>query len=171
MSAMTNATTNDATDAMTNATTNATTDGAARAGAAKAFRFPSLEWTQELADRLNALPDYRESGANWSGVLALVTLAEPGKLAEDVAFSLDPTGGVIKDVKKLADARAAGAEYTLVAKYSVWKEIIQGKYDILSGILRGKVRLRGSVFKLMLQMKTPEYVLREMRAMPTDFPA
>lgn len=148
----------------------AATNEAAGAAAAATFLFPSLEWTQELADRLNALPEYRDSGAGWSGVLALVTLAEPGKLSDDVGFSLDPTGGVIKDVKKLDDLKATGAEYTLTAKYSVWKDIIQGKYDILSGILRGKVRLRGSVFKLMLQMKTPEYVLREMRAMPTRFP-
>ena len=136
----------------------------------KTFVFPSLEWTQELANRLNALPEYRDSGAGWSGTLALVALAEPGKLSEDAAFSLDPTGGVIKDVKQLPDPKRVTAEYTLLAKYSAWKDIIQGKYDILGGILRGKVRLKGSVFKLMLQMKTPEYVLREMRALPTKFP-
>jgi putative sterol carrier protein len=135
------------------------------------FVFPSLEWTQELANRLNALPEYRESGAGWKGTLALVALAEPGKLKEDEAYCLDPTGGVIKDVRKLPDAKNTNAEYTLIAKYSVWKDVIQGKYDILAGILRGKIRLKGSVFKLMLQMKTPEYVLREMRAMPTQFPS
>jgi len=135
------------------------------------FVFPSLEWTQELARRLNALPEYRESGAGWSGTLALIALADPGKLPEDRGFMLDPTGGVIKDVHEIADPKNVQAEYTLLAKYSAWKDVIQGKYDILGGILRGKVRLKGSVFKLMLQMKTPEYVLREMRGMPTKFPA
>lgn len=136
----------------------------------KGFVFPSLEWTQELANRLNALPEYRESAVGWEGKLALVTLSDPGKLAADEGYILDPTGGTIKDVAKLSDPKKLVAEYTLLAKYSVWKDVIQGKYDILGGILRGKIRLKGSVFKLMLQLKTPEFVLREMRAMPTKFP-
>lgn len=136
----------------------------------KSFVFPSLEWTQELANRLNAIPEYRDSASTWQGTLALVALADPGKLAADEGYILDPTGGVIKDVKKIPDPKELVAEYTLLAKYSVWKDVIQGKYDILGGILRGKIRLKGSVFKLMLQLKTPEFVLREMRAMPTEFP-
>lgn len=132
------------------------------------FTFPSLEWTQELANRLNALPEYRASGEGWVGRLALISLAD-GNLKEDVGFVLDPTGGVIKDVKKVPDTKKIDAEYTLLAKQGVWKDVITGKYDILAGILRGKIKLKGSVFKLMLQMKTPEFVLREMRAMPTKF--
>lgn len=132
------------------------------------FVFPSLEWTQELANRLNALPEYGDSASGWKGTLALVALAEPGRLAEDAGFVMDPTGGVIKDVKAF-DAKNGRADYLLRAKFSVWKDVIEGKYDILAGILRGKIRLKGSVFKLMLQMKTPEFVLREMRAMPTKF--
>ena len=133
------------------------------------FVFPSLEWTQALADRLNALPEYRVSGEGWKGTLALVALTDPGKLDKDVGFMLDPTGGVITDVHEIADPKQTKADYTLLAKYSVWQDIIQGKYDILGGILRGRVKLKGSVFTLMLQMKTPEYVLREMRSMPTKF--
>lgn len=133
------------------------------------FDYPSLEWVRALADRLNAIPEYRDSSENWKGTLALVALAEPGKLEQEMAFSMDPTGGTINNVITLSDFRNNGAEYTLSAPYSVWKNVIIGKHDILFGLMTGKIKLKGNVFKLMLQLKTPEIMLREMRAMPTRF--
>ncbi len=132
--------------------------------------FPSVEWVQELANRLNAMPAYRDSSENWKGTLALVALAEPGKLEHDVAIGLDPTGGTIRNVHLIADHRQAGANYMLLAKFSVWKNVLNGKHDILSGVMTGKIRLKGEVFKLMLQLKTPEIMVSQMRAMPTRFP-
>ena len=131
--------------------------------------FPSVEWVQALAERLNSLPEYRDSSEGWKGPLALVALAEDGKLPRDVAIGLDPTGGTISDVYEVADYKNADVPYVLSARYSVWKDVIQGKHDILSGVMRGKIRLRGNLFKLMLQLKTPEIMLREMRALRTRF--
>ena len=130
--------------------------------------FPSLDWAKELAERLNALPEYRDSSENWEGTLVMAVLAEPGKLDRNVAFWLDPTGGSITDVR-LVDHDAERAEYVLLGRYSVWRDIIEGKHDILGGVMTGKIKLRGSVFRLMLQLKTPEIILREMRNVPTEF--
>jgi putative sterol carrier protein len=132
--------------------------------------FPSVEWVQTLANRLNALPGYQESGRGWRGRLVLVALKDGNKLPEDVAIGLDPTGGVIQDVKRVEDWKHGDAEYTLSARYSVWKDVIQAKYDILFGVMTGKIKVKGSVFKLMLQLKTPEIMLQQMRAMDTAFP-
>jgi putative sterol carrier protein len=131
--------------------------------------FPTVEWVQELADRLNDIPAYRDSSAGWKGTLVLVALAEPGQLQEDVAIGLDPSGGTITEVHRVPDHKTSGASYTLLAKYSVWKNVIKGKHDILFGLMTGKIKLRGSVFKLMLQLKTPAIMLKEMRAMDTAF--
>lgn len=131
--------------------------------------FPTVEWVQTLASRLNALQSYRDSGRNWQGKLVLVALQEAGKLPQDVAIGLDPTGGTIDDVHLVPDWKRGNAAYTLSARYSVWKDVIRGKHDILFGVMTGKIKLRGSVFKLMLQLKTPEIMLEQMRAMDTSF--
>ena len=131
--------------------------------------FPSVQWVEELARKLNDMPAYRDSAANWKGKLVLVALAEPGKLDHDVAIGMDPTGGTIHGVHAVEDHENCEAEYVLSAKYSYWKEIIRGKYDVLYAVMTGKVRLRGNVFKLMLQLKTPEIMLHEMRTMATRF--
>lgn len=131
--------------------------------------FPSLEWAEELARRLNTLPEYQDSAVNWKGTLVMAVLAEPGKLDRDYNIAMDPTGGTIKNVHLCDEAGRKSADFTLLAKFSVWKDVVQGKHDILSGVIRGKIRLRGQLFKLMLQLKTPEITMREMRNMPTRF--
>lgn len=133
------------------------------------FLYPSVEWCKELADRLNEVPAYRDSSEGWTGRLVINTLAEEGRLQKGVAVSLDPTGGTIKDIHLLEDVDASDAEYVLSARFSVWKDVIQGKHDILYGLMTGKIKLRGQVFKLMLQLKTPKIMLEQMRAMPTLF--
>jgi putative sterol carrier protein len=138
--------------------------------AAAQWVFPSVEWVEELAKRLNADTKYRDSSENWKGKLVLVALAQPGMLPNDVAIGLDPTGGTIKDVVVVPDYKTSGAAYTLIAKYSVWKDVLKSKHDILAGVMTGKIKLRGNVFTLMLQLKTPEIMMRVMREMPTRFP-
>jgi putative sterol carrier protein len=133
------------------------------------YLYPSVEWVEALADRLNALPAYRDSSENWQGKLALVALAEPGKLKKDFGVIFDPTGGTIRDVREVSDIRNTGADYTLTARYSVWKGVIRDGKDILWSVMTGKIKLKGNVFKLMLQLKTPEIMMREMRALPTKF--
>ena len=132
--------------------------------------FPSLEWAQELARRLNEQPKYKESAMSWKGTLVMAVLAEPGKLAADCNIALDPTGGTITDVHLADEAQRNKADFTLLAKYSVWKDIVLGKYDILGAVITGKMRLKGQLFRLMLQLKTPEITLQEMRNMPSRFP-
>lgn len=134
------------------------------------FEFPSLPWAEELARRLNSLPEYKDSGANWKGTLVMAVLAEPGKLASDCNIALDPTGGVIKNVHLVDEVGRKAADFTLLAKFSVWKDVVQGKHDILAGVIRGKIKLRGQLFRLMLQLKTPEIIMREMQNMPSRFP-
>ncbi|WP_394829532.1 SCP2 sterol-binding domain-containing protein [Pendulispora albinea] len=133
------------------------------------FAFPSLEWAQELANRLNARTDYRDSSENWKGTLVMSIMAEPGQLASDVNIALDPTGGTIKDVHLTDEAGKKQATFTLLGKYPVWKDILAGKYDILTAVMMGKIKLRGHLFRLMLQLKTPEIILKEMRGMPSRF--
>ena|SRR6188768_3667075 len=131
--------------------------------------FPGLEWAQELGKRLNALPEYRDSSEKWSGTLVMAVLAEPGKLDKDVAIGLDPTGGLIRDVHLVENHKTAAVDFVLAGKYSFWKGVLNGKHDILSGVVTGKVRLRGNVFRLMLQLKTPDIIIREMRNLPRLF--
>jgi putative sterol carrier protein len=131
--------------------------------------FPGIEWAQELATRLNAMPEYRDSSENWQGSLIMAVLAEPGKLSQDVAIALNPTGGVIRDVRIVPNHQTSDADFILAGKYSFWKGVLQGKHDILSGVVTGKVRLKGNVFRLMLQLKTPDIIIREMRTLPRRF--
>jgi putative sterol carrier protein len=131
--------------------------------------FPGLDWAQELAKRLNALPEYRDSSEGWKGTLLMTVLSEPGKLPSDVAIGLDPTGGTIRNVHLVESPTASSADFVLSAKYSVWKDILLGKHDILGGVMTGKIRVRGNVFRLMLQLKTPDIIIREMRGLPRRF--
>lgn len=134
------------------------------------YLFPSLEWAQELARRLNSLPEYKDAGGNWKGTLVLAMTAEPGKLEKDCNLAMDPTGGTINNVHLAEEQDLKKYDYVMSGRYSVWKDVVKGKHDILAGVIRGKIKLKGQLWKLMLQLKTPEITLREMRNMPSRFP-
>lgn len=135
----------------------------------KRWLYPSIEWVEQLAERLNDMPEYRDSSELWQGSIVLAAQAQPGLLEEDFAVSLDPTGGKITDIHRVADHEDCDAAFVLFGPYSVWKDIINGEHDIMHGVMNGLIKLRGNVFQLMLQLKTPKIMLEQMRTMPTRF--
>lgn len=131
--------------------------------------FPSLEWGEALRDSLNANEEYQEAGANWEGALTLVCLREEGKLDRDLHFYMDLYRGKVREVRQLSSPEEMKSTYTLIAKYSVWKEILQGKYDGIDAIKRGKIKFKGNLVSLMWHARAPKIMLRVMREMKTQF--
>ena len=56
-----------------------------------ALDFPSTEWVAAYKDAINANPEYKKAGKDWThGVVAMVVKAEPTLgIPEDLAMSLD----------------------------------------------------------------------------------
>lgn len=131
--------------------------------------FPSLEWGTALSASLNSNPEFKEAAGSWDGTILLSCLAEEGKLGEDLHFLVDPSHGNVKEIKQVSSPEEANATYTLAAKYTVWKEILQGKYDAPDAIKKGRIKLKGNLFKLMMNVKAPKIMINAMRDMPTQF--
>jgi putative sterol carrier protein len=134
--------------------------------------FPSKEWCEEAIRLANADPESLEAGEGWVGDLGAVIEAEAGKLAKPFAVHVEPKGGLIGQVKVLADPDDLDEiepTYLARAPYSVWKGLIQGTIDPVEAILRKRIKLSGDVQPLIERMKYKGIADRVMSQLKTRF--
>ena len=132
--------------------------------------FPSEKWFNELCNLLNNSPEYKKAAAKWEGSLALVLEAEEGKLDEDFIFYAKPYHGEIKEnctIKKLDEKNP---DFIIRGPFSSWQEVQQGKMDALQAIMKGKLKVKGSMAMLLKQVRASQILMQLMREIPTKFP-
>src|SRR5260221_13975352 len=105
-----------------------------------ALDFPSAEWVAAYKDAINANPEYKKAGKDWThGVGAMVVKAEPTLgIPEDLAMSLDVHQGEFRGYT-LTPAREAEekAPFGAVASYAQWKQVIKKKSDPTKALMQG----------------------------------
>ena len=108
-------------------------------------KFPSPEWAEKYCEALNNNEKYEKAGKGW--VWPILFLVED--LPEDSkaqypgqpGFVLYLENGKCKKVEWYDDASNADAPYVLSAKYKAWLDIIEGKLNPLTAIVRRKLKL------------------------------
>ncbi len=109
-----------------------------------ALDFPSAEWVNAYKDAINANPEYRKAGKDWThGVVAMVVQAEPSVgIVEDLAMLLDVHQGECRGCT-LVPAREGEitAPFVVVASYPQWKQVIRKEIDPTKALMQGKLKL------------------------------
>ena len=57
----------------------------------------------------------------------------------------------------------------MTAKYSIWKDILNGKYDGTQAIMKGKMKLKGNMQELMKNVAASQVMMNEMKKVETTF--
>jgi putative sterol carrier protein len=136
------------------------------------LRFPSAEWCTAYKDAINANPNYKVAGKDWThGPVAYVVTAEPSiGLPEDQAMWLDLHQGACRDCHLVPRAEAEGAAFVIVASYSRWKEVIRKQLDPTKGMMQNKLKLTKGHMPTMVKFVTASKELVESTSrVPTQF--
>jgi len=138
-----------------------------------AFDFPSPEWVAAYKDAINANPEYKKAGKEWThGVVAMVVKAEPALvLAEDQAMWLDVDQGTCRDCKLMPAKEAEEkAPFVVVATYAQWKSVIKKEIDPTKALMQGKLKLtKGHMPTMVKYVNASKQLVESTTRVPTKF--
>lgn len=106
--------------------------------------FPSKEWAEAYCRELNNNPNYERSGKGWVWPILFKVTRLPDHLEEKFkgkkpGFILKLENGECKGVEWYDDASIADAPFVLAATYDDWIDVINGKLNPLTAIMRRKL--------------------------------
>ncbi|MCL2726486.1 MAG: SCP2 sterol-binding domain-containing protein [Polyangiaceae bacterium] len=138
-----------------------------------AFDFPSSEWVAAYKDAINANPDYKKAGKDWThGVVAMVVRAEPALgLTEDLAMWLDVDSGICRECKLMpAHEAEEKAPFVVVASYAQWKQVIKKEIDPTKALMQGKLKLaKGHMPTMVKHVNASKQLVESTTRVPTKF--
>ena len=140
--------------------------------AATNLRFPSPEWCTAYKDAINANPNYKTAGKDWThGPVAYVVTAEPSiGIAEDISMWLELHQGTCKDCRLVSREEAEKASFVIVATYARWKEVIRKQLDPTKGMMQNRLKLTKGHMPTMVKFVTASKELVESTSrVPTQF--
>jgi putative sterol carrier protein len=134
--------------------------------------FPSDDWCEEAARRINADPESVLAGKGWTSDIGAVVEAELGRLNRPFTVYCRPKHGVITDLKVLKDPDDLDEiepDYLIRAPYSTWKALLLGTLDPIEAVLQRKVRVEGDMQPLIERMQYRGIAERVLAAIGTTF--
>ena len=129
------------------------------------YDFPSLKWMEKYCEKLNESTQYNAAAINWEGDFIFAVKEGDNELT----YYMDLWHGKCRQVRQVIND-VIKAEFVLTADYDTWKNLCLGKLDITKGLVYGKIKLKGSLPKLMAHMKGGKVMITVMREVPTFFP-
>ncbi len=118
-------------------------------------RFPSKEWAEKFCEELNKSNTYRNSAKGWVWPILFKVKDLPEDLKKEFpggapGFLVDLNNGECRGVKWFDDASEADAPFILTATFSDWLDIINGKINPVTAIVRRKLMLeKGNIGTVM----------------------
>ncbi len=131
--------------------------------------FPSYEWMKELVEMLNGSEEYQKAAAAYEGVMALLIKAEEGKLEKDILGYVHPYHGQITEYGLWDDLEGKNPMFIISAPYSTWKKVVKGEIDPMGAIMKGKIRIKGDMAKLLKRTHGSQLMMEAMKQIETQF--
>jgi len=130
----------------------------------------SPAWAAAFRDAIARDTAYREASSGWSWPMALVLDAAPTMgYDEAVAVELALDRGHCT-AAQILHADVVTAPFVLRAAYGTWKQVVKGELDPLAGVTRGWIKVKGSLFTLLLHSRSARALCACARHVPTHFP-
>jgi putative sterol carrier protein len=132
--------------------------------------FPTDEWFELYAQRINASREYREAAADWEGDVSFVFEAEPDKnVPSDTWGWLDLWHGECREGRIVPPEEGAKARYIIRAPYTRWKEVLAGDLDPVKGMMQGKLKLQGDLPTIIRYVRAANELVHLTTGVPTEF--
>ena len=130
------------------------------AGEAPLAQYFTQAFFQEVANRLNADPEWSRKAA---AITAKIVLTCVDRKA---SFLIDVVNGTVSCTEVAADV---AADFKFEGTYDAWIQLGKGEKDFQSLVMGGKIRFRGSMPKIMALMGVLSRITSVARDVPKDF--
>jgi putative sterol carrier protein len=131
--------------------------------------FPSQEFLDELARLLNESKEYEQAAKNWDGGLTLI-LESDDKVKQEYYAYIEPYHGKVKEACMMSKPDEKQAAFVLTGPYNAWKDVVLGRQDAVSSLMKGKLRLKeGKMAVLLKNVKASQITMKTMQHIKTEF--
>jgi putative sterol carrier protein len=132
-------------------------------------KFPSDEWVQEYARKLNENQAYRDAGRTWEGDITFV-VEKDDAFPQNAYIYLDLYHGECRSARYADSAdKVPKAVYAYKGAYSNWRKLIGNEIDPIQGLLTGKFRLDGSLMEIMKYIRAAREMVSTAATVETEF--
>jgi len=123
--------------------------------------FLSQEWVEAFAQAINESEAYREHAATWEhGPVALVINAAPELGWEETrSIWLDLHRGRCRQARIVSRAEAEEAPFVIYGDYGQWRGLVEGKFDLLPALMRGRLKLKGDLKVIVKYVKAAKALI------------
>ncbi|MCL4329180.1 MAG: hypothetical protein M1151_01095 [Candidatus Thermoplasmatota archaeon] len=131
----------------------------------------SREWFNEFENALNTSPEYQRTAETWEGDIILAMRGDGKssvmKLGSSLYVFLGLSHGKCTGISVSDAIPERQHEYLLEGNASVWEAIISGKGDLVNSVLKGEVKVAGSIPKLMKYLPAAQALIASARSVRT----
>jgi len=119
-------------------------------------KFPSREWAEEYCRVLNAHEPYKKAAKGWKWPILFKVKDLPPELASqypggEPGFLIRLEDGECLGVEWYDDASKADAPFILSASYKDWVDIITGKLNPLTAIIRKRLVIEKGEYQTIMR--------------------
>lgn len=108
----------------------------------------SSAWAEAWKEQINASEAYRRAADGWNGALALRLRLRGSPATRDVVVDL--ADGRCVDGRVASAEDLAAARFVMAADVKVWREVLEGRFEPVLGIMTGRLKLeRGKLSELV----------------------
>ena len=132
------------------------------------YKFPSDEWIKCMGEEINKSEAYRKSALNWEGDFYLIVEPGPG-LDEPMILYLDLWHGECREAGEIVGSDGKNPEFTIRAPVTTWRRVIEKKLDPIQGMVAGRLKLKGTMSKIMRYPKAASELVNCATKVPSEF--
>ena len=127
-------------------------------------RFLSIEYMEEALRRTRANSEYQKASQGFDDTVGFVVEPEPAKGVNE----RKTVGTILPQATEYwMDDRPV--TFTLIAPYSTYVDIMTGKLDAVRAIMKGTLKLKGPMPKILRYVKGTNLWIDTLRTIPTEF--
>jgi putative sterol carrier protein len=133
------------------------------------YTFPSLEWSHELMNRLNADARFKSVGGRWEGDVNLYIEGLPGARNTQVIY-IDSWHGTCRSVDFSTEEAARPAAFKIKAPLENWKRVLSQEIGPIQAMISGQVRVYGNLAYILRNVGGTQRMVEVAATIPTQFP-
>ncbi len=131
-------------------------------------KFPSEEWVKAFCQEINCSESYADAAKSWEGDFYFI--AEPdNSQSERIVMYMDLRHGQCPLAYAVTDEAERNPEFRLIAPFSVWRRVIEGKLDPIQALMTRQLKLKGNIMKVLRAPKAARELVRCCTRIETEF--
>ncbi|MEM0050717.1 MAG: SCP2 sterol-binding domain-containing protein [Candidatus Bathyarchaeia archaeon] len=124
----------------------------------------SDKWFEKFRENINSNKNYEEYAADWEGDIVISikgdSMSQFFRKGELKNVKLELFHGKCKSISFPASISEGEVPYILEGTATVWENILSGKVNVITAMLKGDVNVKGDVRKLMKYVNAAQELVK-----------